>query len=582
MDDMKDNIKPKRASGKRNRKRKFTGNVYTRKVCEIAKMNESASGRKLDVNLSEVEDANFKGYSIIDIELLFSHLEKYLCCKTCGGGVALNEQIVCGLSSRITVVCDNCSDLCSFRNSSMTGPRNNIAEINRRYLYAMRSIGKGHAGMKLFSGIMDLPQPISKKSYNAAVNKLLTCTKSVVQECMKSAAHEESQLTGSANINISGDGTWKTRGHSSRVGVCSVIGDKSGKVLDSEVLSSYCKGCDSWKTRKGTPQYDVWKAKHENQCLNNHTGSAGKMEMVGMVRIFERSEMTRNVKYVGYIGDGDAKTFQAIINSKPYGSEITVSKIECVGHIQKRMGTRLRKLKQSGTKCSDGKSVGGKGRLTDKFIDKLTAYYGNAIRQHQNSLSDMRKAVWAIYFHTRSTDAEPLHTFCPKGSESWCVYQKAIVNGAATDFVHKISVPECVLDVIKPIFNDLSQPKLLQRCLGGKTQNNNESLNSLIWKLCPKTQGAGRRIVEIATNEAIILFNEGNKGRLKVMKEYGITAGLHVHKCLLNFDIERIATSNLRFLQNTKEARKSKRRKMKAVQENLLWQEGETYAAGAF
>lgn len=306
------------------------------------------------------------------------------------------------------------------------------------------------------------------------------------------------------------------------------------------------------------------------------------MEMVGMVRIFQRSESKRNVKYIGYIGDSDAKTFHAITEANPYGSETSITKIECVGHIQKRMGTRLRKLKQSRVKCSDGKPIGGKGRLTDKIIDTLTVYYGNAIREHKNNLTEMRKAVWAVYFHTRSTDSEPLHTFCPSGSESWCGYNKNIACGNVNKFVHKKSISTSVMDLIKPIFSDLSHPKLLCRCLGGKTQNNNESLNSLIWKFCPKTQGVGRRIVEIATNEALIIFNDGNQGKINVMEELGLTVGLRARECFKLLDQERISTCSLRFLQNTKEARKIKRRKEKAEAENFLLKEGETYSAGAF
>ncbi|GFT74415.1 uncharacterized protein TNCV_539421 [Trichonephila clavipes] len=88
-------------------------------------------------------------------------------------------------------------------------------------------------------------------------------------------------------------------------------------------------------------------------------------------------------------------------------------KIECVGHVQKRMGTRLRKLKQMSSELSDGKSIGGKGRFTDRMIDLITTYYGNAIRQNKTCHSDMRKAVWAVYFHIRSSDEEPLHSFVP-------------------------------------------------------------------------------------------------------------------------------------------------------------------------
>ncbi|GBN68912.1 hypothetical protein AVEN_150413-1, partial [Araneus ventricosus] len=41
------------------------------------------------------------------------------------------------------------------------------------------------------------------------------------------------------------------------------------------------------------------------------------------------------------------------------------------------------------------------------------------VHEHSNSVKDMRNAVWAIYFHTRSTDKEPLHSFCPAGETPW-------------------------------------------------------------------------------------------------------------------------------------------------------------------
>ncbi|GFX45696.1 uncharacterized protein TNCV_1422801 [Trichonephila clavipes] len=157
----------------------------------------------------------------------------------------------------------------------------------------------------------------------------------VAEASMQSAALEEVTLTNSSDIIISGDGTWKTRGYSSRVGVCAVIGDKTGKCIDAEVMSSFCKGCDSWKRRKGSPAYKKCKILHVKECLKNHNGSAGMMETVGMVRIFQRSLSHRSVRYTSYIGDGDSKTFSSITASNPYGEDITVSKIECVGHVQK-------------------------------------------------------------------------------------------------------------------------------------------------------------------------------------------------------------------------------------------------------
>ncbi|GFT33142.1 uncharacterized protein TNCV_1264981 [Trichonephila clavipes] len=80
-------------------------------------------------------------------------------------------------------------------------------------------------------------------------------------------------------------------------------------------------------------------------------GSSSSMEPVGAYRIFERSEDHRMLRYTDYCGDGDSKAFDAVKDI--YGKD-SVTKLECIGHIQKRVGTRLRKLK------SRNKGLGGK------------------------------------------------------------------------------------------------------------------------------------------------------------------------------------------------------------------------------
>ncbi|GFW41392.1 uncharacterized protein TNCV_464831 [Trichonephila clavipes] len=131
----------------------------------------------------------------------------------------------------------------------------------------MRTIGQGHAAMTTFCGVMDFPPPVAEKSYNNIINKLQLCSKEVAEASMQNAALEEVTLTNSSDIIITGDGTWKTHGYSSRVGVCAVIGDKTGKSIDVEGMSSFCKGCDSWKRRKGSPAYKKRKILHVKECL---------------------------------------------------------------------------------------------------------------------------------------------------------------------------------------------------------------------------------------------------------------------------------------------------------------------------
>ncbi|GFT36202.1 uncharacterized protein TNCV_4778341 [Trichonephila clavipes] len=91
---------------------------------------------------------------------------------------------------------------------------------------------------------MYLPTLVLQKSYERILRKINLASREVADNSMKNAAKEEVSSSGSNEICFSGDGTWKTRGHSSRICVCSVIGDVTGKLIDVAVLSSYCKGCE--------------------------------------------------------------------------------------------------------------------------------------------------------------------------------------------------------------------------------------------------------------------------------------------------------------------------------------------------
>ncbi|GFS60754.1 uncharacterized protein TNCV_2001591 [Trichonephila clavipes] len=282
------------------------------------------------------------------------------------------------------------------------------------------------------------------------------------------------------------------------------------------------------------------------------------MEVDGMLRIFNRSEKLHNLKYSNCIGDGDTKTFNALSENKPYGDDHLIQKIECVGHVQKRMG-----------------------RLTDSLIDKLAHYYGNAIRCNSTSVKEMRKAIWAVWGHSCSTDDEPMHWFCPTNSNTWCKYNAAI-NNNLQNYKHKPSVAKAVRDVIKPVFADLSHPALLKKCLGGKTQNPNESLNSLIWKFCPKTISSSLQISEIAANLATSVFNDGNQILISILEKFGFKINRNVCVSLAERDNRRIFTSRQRRLESSFEVRRAKKIKKSKEIELFQEQEGICYNPGAF
>ena len=137
------------------------------------------------------------------------------------------------------------------------------------------------------------------------------------------------------------------------------------------------------------------------------------------------------------ISDGDSKTFKLLSNQLPYGASNLVSKHECVGHVQKRMGMALRE-KAKGTFVNErGERVRMRGKewLTDKTIKLLTCYYGKAIRSNTSDWAAMQDAVWAVF-----TTPSPQHQCCPSGQRSWCKFNRAKNSYRCTNLPYHNSI----------------------------------------------------------------------------------------------------------------------------------------------
>ncbi|EFN65263.1 hypothetical protein EAG_12347, partial [Camponotus floridanus] len=63
------------------------------------------------------------------------------------------------------------------------------------------------------------------------------------------------------------------------------------------------------------------------------------------------------------------------------------------------------------------------------------------------------------------------------------------------------------------------------RCLGGYTQNSNESFNNILWRIAPKNTNSSSTIVETAAYLAVSIFNEGAPSLMKVMAIMRVAVG---------------------------------------------------------
>lgn len=144
------------------------------------------------------------------------------------------------------------------------------------------------------------------------------------------------------------------------------------------------------------------------------------------------------------------------------------------------------------------------------------------------------------------------HQYCPLGPDSWCKWRQAEANGTLETFTHDPPFDAKVLDCIKPIYKDLSSESLLERCLEANTQNNNESLNSLIWSFAPKHIFFSKGMVEIANNLVTVIFNDDFISILHIMKVKGIIIGDTTHSFAVRRDEDRLQHSEQRASTSSK------------------------------
>ena len=285
-------------------------------------------------------------------------------------------------------------------NSKASGGRSYF-ESNIRLVVAFREIGKGHEGIENFSRVMNM-HGLSLPGY-ANIKKDMTIAYEIAANASMERAAEKVHNQAGHNVpmdpsialcDVSVDGTWQKRGHNSLNGVVTAI--CNGLCVDRHVMSKYCRLCQKWESKKGTAEYNEWKLQHI--CKKNHSKSSGAMEAAGAIAIFTSSIQKHNLIYQNYIGDGDTSSFKEVSASNPdkdFG--INPQKLECISHVQKRLGTRLRDLRKSYKNTST--PLSGKGKLTDKVINNLQNFYCIAIRDNQGKLYQMKKAVGAILYH---------------------------------------------------------------------------------------------------------------------------------------------------------------------------------------
>ncbi|GFX70309.1 uncharacterized protein TNCV_2955291 [Trichonephila clavipes] len=140
--------------------------------------------------------------------------------------------------------------------------------------------------------------------------------------------------------DVTFDGTWLTRGHSSQIGVGCAIDLLTGFVMDFEIMSKRCIECEHGKSGflgENSAEFNFWYEGYISSCAINHVGSPCGMKQEAALKLYQRSE-DNGFQYTTLLSDGDAKTYQYLNTKEVYGPEIKIKKEECINHVSKRLG----------------------------------------------------------------------------------------------------------------------------------------------------------------------------------------------------------------------------------------------------
>ena len=139
------------------------------------------------------------GYRIIDLDILKNQISKDLVCRHCHSTSHLIEIKRSGLGSVFQFQCDNkrCDKSKNFFSDQVvkvkdSGLMNHF--INRPMALAMKFIGCGLSATHAFCGMMNLPPPVSKSSYNLIKDSMNKAVTDVQTHSMKKDAEIEYTL----------------------------------------------------------------------------------------------------------------------------------------------------------------------------------------------------------------------------------------------------------------------------------------------------------------------------------------------------------------------------------------------------
>ena len=131
------------------------------------------------------------------------------------------------------------------------------------------------------------------------------------------------------------------------------------------------------------------------------------------------------------------------------------------------------------------------------------------------------------------------HKHCPMNKSTWCKFWQDKLHNHG-NYTEDSRIPEVFKSELKYLFDRLSDETLLQRCLEGLTQNQNESINNMLWSICSKRTFCSYQKLLLCVYETVTKFNQGAIMKSVLMKNIGCEPKHYMTNALQREDGQRI------------------------------------------
>ncbi|XP_046563466.1 uncharacterized protein LOC124272337 [Haliotis rubra] len=354
---------------------------------------------------------------------------------------------------------------------------------------------------------------------------------------------------GSRRICVSVDAGWQKRGsgkcYDSLSGHCSMIGNKTGKVLGYSIRSKSCRICHQANKANRIPE--------EHDCRKNWDGSSKGMEpdMVSEMVVKAKEE---DVHVTSIIGDDDATSIARLRANV----DKDIVKQSDKNHVRKGLGNKLYQLQKKHK------------TLSTKVIRYLQKCFNYMISQNKGNQDGISRGLTALSCHPFGDHSKCDDTWCRFLMSSSSSFRSLPYGKALSDLTLQAD--------LKALFDNYAIHKVRLASLGS-TQSN-DRFNKTVSSKAPKSRHySGSSSLHFRVAASVAQKNVGHSYIIAVNRTLGLSPGTYTRQHFTLKDLQHRKRKAIASTIKAKQHRlhlKVMRSQKRTVQEV---REGTTYSA---